>query len=250
MGKPFGEGDKNKAMARSKQRGINFFIDSQMTKQEKLKKLALERKTFCFDGFKKISEFQNGAFDVEDYVSPWSIGAHNFNADLMLIGQDWASSKWLSNPKNLNFSRLGQNPNLMTNKNLNEYLKYFGLNFSDTYATNAFVLVKEGNMSAKITPKFLYESIKKFLVPQIEIVKPKMIICLGAETYNALRKENGYPELKVGSGQEIAMPFMGADVYGVNHTGGHGTKNAGGKESARKQWQILAGHYQRLKSQL
>jgi len=42
---------------------------------------------------------------------------------------------------------------------------------------------------------------------------------------------------------------MVAYVYGANHTGGHGTKNAGGKESARKQWQILAGHYQSLKQE-
>lgn len=220
-----------------------------MTKKENLKKLALQRKSFCFDGFRKISEFQGGAFDIEDFVSPWSIGAHNFDADVMLIGQDWASSKWLSNPKNLSFAALGKDPNLMTNRNLDEYLNYFDLNFSDTYATNAFVFVKEGGMSAKIAKKFLRESIKKFLLPQIEIVKPKMIICLGAETYNAVRQENGYSEIKVSSGQETAMPFMGADVYGANHTGGHGTKNAGGKESARTQWQILAGHYQKLKIQ-
>jgi len=221
-----------------------------MTKKENLKKLALQRKSFCFDGFRKISEFQGGAFDIEDYVSPWSIGAHNFDADVMLIGQDWASSKWLSNPKNLNFAALGKDPNLMTNRNLDEYLSYFGLNFSDTYATNAFVFVKEGNMSAKIAKKFLRDSIKDFLLPQIDIVNPKMIICLGAETYNAVRRENSYSEIKVSSGQETAMPYMGADVYGANHTGGHGTKNAGGKESAQKQWQILAGHYQRLKNKL
>jgi len=220
-----------------------------MTKIENLKKLALQRKSFCFDGFRKISDFQGGAFDIEDYVSPWSIGAHNFDADVMLIGQDWASSKWLSNPKNLSFAALGKDPNLMTNRNLDEYLNYFCLNFSDTYATNAFVFVKEGGMSAKIAKKFLRESIKDFLLPQIEIVKPKMIICLGAETYNAVRQENGYSEIKVSSGQETAMPFMGADVYGANHTGGHGTKNAGGKESARKQWQILAGHYKSLKKE-
>jgi hypothetical protein len=136
----------------------------------------------------------------------------------MLVGQDWASSKWLSNPKNLIFSVLGQNPNLITNKNLKEYLKYFGLNFSDTYATNAFVFVKEGGMSTKIAQSLLRESIEKFLIPQIDIIKPKMIICLGAETYNAVRQVNNFPEVKVGSGQEAAMPFMGADVYGVNHT--------------------------------
>jgi hypothetical protein len=73
----------------------------------------------------------------------------------MLIGQDWASSKWLSNPKNLSFAALGKDPNLMTNRNLDEYLNYFGLNFSDTFATNAFVFVKEGNMSAKIAKKLL-----------------------------------------------------------------------------------------------
>ena len=87
-----------------------------MTEKEKLQKLALQRKSFCFDGFKKISDFQGGAFDIEDYVSPWSIGAHNFDADVMLIGQDWASSKWLSNPKNLNFAALGKEPNLMPSK--------------------------------------------------------------------------------------------------------------------------------------
>jgi len=184
-------------------------MNCQMTKRENLQKLSLQRKSFCFDGFREISEFQGGAFDIEDYVSPWSICAHNFDADVMLIVQDWASSKWLSNPKNLSFAALGKDPNLMTNRNLDEYLNYFDLNFSDTYATNAFVFVKEGNMSAKIAKKFLRESIKDFLLPQREIVKPKMIICLGAETYNAVRQENGYSEIKLSSGQANCFGIYG-----------------------------------------
>ena len=218
-----------------------------MNKVEQLKKLAKFSKTFCFEKYNNIADFQGGEFDHPDYVSPWSIGAHNINADLMLVGQDWASSKWLSDPKNLINAKLGRDPELPTNKNIDEYLKFFGLRFSDTYATNAFVYIKKGSMNAYIPKKILYESVRLFLLEQIKIIRPKMIICLGSDTLNTLRKVNDFKSTLIEQGHLNPMPLLGANTYGVYQPGGQGTANAGGKQKAEQQWKFLATEYKNLK---
>ena len=117
-----------------------------MSKQNLLRELAILRKSSVVEGCKNIHEFQNGAFDKEFHVSPWTNSAKNVDSDLMLLGQDWVGSDWLSDPNNLKYADIGMDPNIPTNKNIEKYLKFFDLKFKDIFATNAFVYVKAGIM--------------------------------------------------------------------------------------------------------
>lgn len=209
------------------------------TKRELITKLARKRKAHRFSNYANISDFQQGIYDLEDNVTPWTNGACNLKADLMIIGQDWASAEWLSNPVNKIYASIGRNPNLVTNKNLDKYINLFGLHFEDVYATNAFVFVKNGRMSARVPAKDFLQSIEDYLIPQIEIIHPKMVVCLGAQTFNALRKALGFRSIKVGEGHLNPISYKGIDIYGVYHTGGLGTAGAGGKTEALKQWEHL-----------
>lgn len=209
-------------------------------KKNKLRALAILRKSERIDGYANIKDFQNGIFDVAEHVSPWTNNACNVDTDLMIVGQDWASSDWLSNPANATYASLGRNPNLATNKNLEEYLNLFKLKFQDVYATNAFVHIKNGHMSRGIPSSIFLESVKKYLLPQIEIVSPKMVICLGSKTFNSVRKALGAQPITIAEGHLKPISFKHSNIFGVYHTGGLGTAGAGGKPQALKQWHHLA----------
>ena len=45
--------------------------------------------------------------------------------------------------------------------------------------TNAFPYLKPGGIVVKITDSIMSWSIKEFLIPQINIIKPKFVLCLG-----------------------------------------------------------------------
>jgi len=73
-------------------------------------------------------------------------------------------------------------------------------------------------MNASISQIDLIEAAKQFALPEIRIVNPKLVICLGLVTFNALRQASDlapcYP-------MELAMKIhsiLGAAVFGVRPT--------------------------------
>ena len=84
-------------------------------------------------------------------------------------------------------SHLGHDPNLLTNRRLVGWLRaYFGLELEETYGTNLFPFIKPGGMSAPIAPSLLKKAAARFALPQIKIVNPRVVICFGLATYNAI----------------------------------------------------------------
>jgi hypothetical protein len=188
-----------------------------------------------------LSKISNGRYDCE-FVSPWTKSACNLDADLMIIGQDWVSESFLLKHSDV-LRQLGYDPKLATNKNLQRLLlDQFGLSFSEIYATNVFIYVKAGGMSAPLPMRDLTDCARRFLLPQIEIVKPRMAICLGQRTFNSVRRALGLSALSL---NEAAQPtgntkYLETEIYGSPHLGARGTANAGGIKWIIPQWTALA----------
>jgi restriction system protein len=172
--------------------------------------------TDTLDGYScKYSQF--GDFDCEcDHVVPWTISACNVDADLMLIAQDWASEDFLNRLTDLQRQmqrELGQFPDLPTNKKIKDLLaEHMSLSFCETYATNAFALVKPGKMNARIPLRDLVRSAAAYALPQIAIVRPKIVLCLGSATFNAVRRvitNNGSEPLGKAKRKWIPSPMRG-----------------------------------------
>lgn len=211
-------------------------------KQKLLKNLAELRRLDKQDGmsriYKQVGDFHHGIYDTWGHVSPWSKSACNVNSKVMIVAQDWtseeAAKKTPTNPD------LGYSPELPTNKNLQNFLKdFFGLSFSDIYATNLFVFVKPGNLSARIPSKDLIYSAKNYTLEEIKIVQPKIVICLGAATYRSLCRAVDITPPVFKSSIDNPVPFGGSLIFGVPHTGALGTMNAGGVENVRAIWSKL-----------
>jgi restriction system protein len=222
-----------------------------MGKKEELAALLALRRLETHPTYISLSQYEDGFYDL-DFVSPWTAGAQNIDAALMIIGQDWISEKYLENrapEMRLTLKEMGQDPMLPTNKHLKKLLKeHFDLRFSDTYATNMSVFIKLGNMDADVPRKDLEDFARKFTLPLIRAVQPSMVLCLGERTFNALRRANNQPRMKW---SDACLPTAhtraeGAEVYGVPHTGSWGSKNAGGDVRMSEIWTSLAQRFQKL----
>ncbi|WP_213771971.1 hypothetical protein [Bradyrhizobium sp. dw_78] len=226
-----------------------------MEKNEALADLILLRKQDRNPKYHALSDFDDGFYDG-DWITPWTISACNLQADLMIVAQDWSSAetlkspKWNSSVQKEERKRCGHDANLPTNRTLKGLLKkHFDLEFADIYATNVFVFIKPGSISAAIPLEDLAYCAKTYTLPQIEIIRPRMVLCLGQTTFNAVQRAFGQRLSKL---SEVSLPNAhiehenGAEIYGVPHTGSWGTKNAGGPDKVHAIWARLGMRFAEL----
>ena len=113
------------------------------------------------------------------------------------------------------------------NKELQQLIQQtFGLKLADVYATNLFPFVKLGGMSGKIKQRDLVRAARIFAIPQIRIVQPALVICLGLDSYNALREAELMPAVKpISLAIETPFPIGESMVWCQAHTGSRGQNN-------------------------
>ena len=220
-------------------------------KRKELRKLAKRRPAHRLEHHACLADFHNGFYEC-NHVSPWSKSACNVDAEVMVIGQDWASSNVLEQEPNEDRRRFGQNCSSHTNTNLREFLGYMGLQFRETYATNVFPFIKWGAKDEDIRPfRDLVSCAEIFTLPQIEIVSPRMAICLGQKAFNAVRRAAG---LRPTEWSKARLPgphirISSAEIYGLPHPTWRGINQAGGKDAVGHRWSLLGQRLQLLREQ-
>jgi len=108
---------------------------------------------------------------------------------------------------------------------------HFNLDLADTYGTNLFPFIKAGSLSSAIPIRDLERAAREFALPQIEIVEPKVVICLGLRTFNALRRVLGTEPFKnVAAAIASPISFKRSRIWCQAHTGalGQNNRNRGG----------------------
>jgi uracil-DNA glycosylase len=224
-------------------------------KERRLKALAQNRRSDVPKGYRCVSSFWNGKYD-SDFVVPWTKSACNADADLMIIAQDWASKNKLKRAFNQEMADLGYDPRLETNKGLFECLdKYMHLKFGETYATNVFPFIKPGRMSAQIPRNDLKRAATDYALPQIKIVSPRMVICLGIGTFNAifaaLAENNGRGKtrrLSWGDYERMhsVTKYGQTEIYAVTHLGNLGKIRR--RDKIGSEWKKLARRLHELQT--
>lgn len=215
-------------------------------KNAALLKLAQKRKSDVWPGYRSLASFHHGVYEC-DYVSPYTKTAGDVDADVFLMLQDWSSSRMLEGAVCQDSVELGHSSAIYTNVNLKQLLKrHFGLFLAQTYGTNLFPFIKNGAMNAAIPQRDMVCAAKVYGIPQIEIVKPRIVVCFGVATFNALRIASSLE--KVSSVQQgMASPFeLGqAKVWLQAHTGrlGQNNRNRGGVDRVNDDWRAMADEY-------
>jgi uracil-DNA glycosylase len=210
-----------------------------VSKEEALVELARTRRSAHWGGYKCIGDYHGGAYECL-FVSPYTKGASNVDAQVMVMLQDWSSDLSLSGPLDQDSVEIGHAPHLATNKNLKRLLsETFDLTLAETYGTNLFPFIKLGRMSAKIPRSDLVRAAREFGIPQIKIVSPRLVICLGLAVFNALRETQGLTRLATLSlALESSFNVGASAVWCQAHTGtlGQNTRNRNDRQRASRDW--------------
>lgn len=210
-----------------------------MDKQDLLLALAQKRKTTIWPGYRRIGDYHGGAYEC-DFVSPYTKSAGNVDSEIFVLLQDWSSDESLSGSLDSDCVRYGLTRTLPTNKRLVELLRHhFGVELGDVYATNLFPFIKKGGISSSIPIGDFVRAAHEFALPQIEIVRPKLVICLGLNTFNAVRI--ACEHAPAGRMDEaIASPFTFGEsrVWCQAHTGARGQSNRG-RERVAEDWRKM-----------
>ncbi len=216
-------------------------------KTKALRRLATKRKRTRMKGYRTLGDYKGGRYDC-NYVSPWSKSAHNVNAKVMIVGHDWSSEEWMRGPVDKQSAERGYSDRFPTNRNLFDLLKrHFDLCFSDVYATNAFPFIKKGNSQGSISHRDLQWAVCKFLLPQIEIIQPVIVICLGKATFNAVRGACG--EAKISKLDDAIKKHFSRNpmIFAVAHTGSL-TTNLRGRRQIDRDWAALRRRFDKLRA--
>ena len=213
-----------------------------MDKHHQLVELARKRKRTRWDGYGCIGDYHGGIYEC-DFVSPYTKSAHNVDSDIMVILQDWSSDSAIGGPLDQDAMKYGYTPSLPTNKNLIRFLNaHFGVGLKDVYATNLFPFIKPGDLSHAIPRGDLVRAALEFALPQVKIVCPNLVVCLGGATFNAVRRACSYKDwLKMDSA--IESPFMvdRSRIWCQAHTGrlGQNNRNRGGVDRVSSDWKKM-----------
>ena len=202
----------------------------------------------CERNYKCIGDYHGGVYEC-DFVSPYTIGARNVDSELMILLQDWASDDVLRNDYLEATVTVGHDPSRGTNKRLKELLRHhFRLELNEVYATNVFPFIKRGRMNRSIAKRDLVRAAREFALPQIEIVGPRLAVCLGKAAFNAVAIASGRPPAKsLADAIEIASPFEigSTQVWCQAHTGQQGTnyRNRSEADQVATDWDRMAAVY-------
>lgn len=213
-----------------------------------LLQLARRRQSTRWLGYNSIGDYHGGVYEC-DFVSPYTRSAGNIDAEVMVLLQDWASDEVLRGPVLDERVRLGHDPARATNRRLRELLqRHFGLELERVYGTNLFPFIKMGSMNSAIRQMDLVRAAVEFGLPQVEIVGPRTVVCLGLATFNALAVAAGRRGARR-LDEAIGAPFLvgGAQVWCQAHTGQQGTnmRNRGGVDRVAGDWARMAEEHRR-----
>ena len=136
-----------------------------------------------------INIYKNYEFCI-NIPSIWTDWLNRLNSDIMIIGQDWGPYNDMKKLHNLlsedksNWNELIELEKSNTKKMLEKYIKESSNNeyyLDNIYITNAIMCARKGSLyrGNNINLKTSTLNCSEYLLKQIEIVKPKVILTLG-----------------------------------------------------------------------
>jgi len=236
-------------------------IETDIGKQKRYDRLVRARQEYdpTALGLVNPSRVDGGTYDAP-HMGPWTRWAHDLNADLMVIGQDWGDEAYFR--ANDGLDKL-TNP---TNKTLRVLLDGVGRQIpappqrdADTsdeesramcgiYLTNALLWLKSGGLSAPVSDSWFGDAAVPFLKEQIEIVRPRVIVALGQRAYDCvlraygLRPHKGPFRLAVEDRNGVALPLDGQStrLLAVYHCGTRIRNTLREMDEQMRDWQRVA----------
>ncbi len=126
--------------------------------------------------------------DYADFVSPIAARSHNYDADVMIVMQDWSHYDGVKD-NDRSGAKIGYNPKLKANIELDKRLESIGESRSSVYMTNAMVHLKHtATIDGAVSAPDMRRSIEKFTLREIDAVRPKVVLVVGSNASAQMRK--------------------------------------------------------------
>ena len=233
-----------------------------MTKEERYDDLvrcvkecgALNAKGECRDGLKKCCNSSKTGVQLIPYEpcdeinlwSYWQGGVNHLNAKILLVGQDWGSmdtekyeearivenivqKKKIEPNKYLSYVDGNTNP---TDKNLIKLFDSIGYDITkecpDLFFTNLALCYRADSKISGGFKTIWANNCGEFFKELVDIIKPKVILCLCRGTYEGVMKAlGGQAEMVKSYNDIIGKPSVvgGYNVFPLAHCGSMGTAN-------------------------
>jgi restriction system protein len=210
-----------------------------MSKHASLLALTRVRQDTRWQGYNCIGDYHDGVYEC-DHMSPYTKSAGNVDADVLILWQDWSCHERLSGPIDGDAVRSGLSPSLPTNQRLAHLLRtHLERELSDTYATTVFPFVKMGGLDSRIPAEDLAWAAGEYALPQIRIVSPQLVVCVGLETFNAVRVALERPRCtRIADAIENHFTFEDITIWCQAHPGALGQKhrNRDGVDRVSNDW--------------
>jgi hypothetical protein len=220
-------------------------------KKSEYSKLVAARKEFIFsDGLINPS---GTAYDTDE-IEPWAQWQNNLDAKILAIGQEFCDVDTFNKCRGT--VELPNDKEYPANTKLRGLFQLIGIDIGSPLApnvaapvflTNAVMGLKSGSMSANFKDKWLKESREMFLVPLINIIKPKLIITLGTKSLLSVSKIYGFTLNSLKSEVEGSPIEVDGDVtiFPVFHPGSLGLANRN-SELQKADWLKIGEFYKSL----
>lgn len=203
-------------------------------------------------------EWQAGnQINLWSYWQGYQIEDIDQGIDILLVGQDWGNP--VSNPKIMKLIRdiqTGDNNHTYadlatsaTDRNLKALFKIFKCDIDSSNPgkrilfTNYCLGYRTGSETGGMT-KSLMDMDEELFKNLVDAVKPKIIICLGKITYEAVTGTTANDYVKL---LKQGIPFQAnfkydkdVKAYGVAHCGARGVSNVGGIDAMYSAWKKIA----------
>ena len=148
-------------------------------------------------GLINASEVRGGTLDAAVQMGPWSGWLGDLHARVMIVGQDWGDRRAFE-------KQLGKNEPSATNRMLRELLASIGIDVpeagpgesSGVFLTNAVLCFRsEAGCQGPVQRQWFKNCGAQFLRPQIDLIKPKVVVCLGERAYEAVLEAYELPRV-------------------------------------------------------
>ncbi len=167
---------------------------AEASKEEAYRVLVQRRKAcrLC-SGMENPSDVSAGSFD-SDQIGPWTRWLGDLNAEVMLVGQEWGDRAAFLRQQGLD------SPNSATNRLLRELLASVGVEVPEAsdgtadvgvFLTNAALCLKDQGCQGPVRSDWFTNCGEHFLRPQIELVRPKVVITIGERAYRGVTHSFG-----------------------------------------------------------
>lgn len=228
-----------------------------MSKAERYTALVRARKAFdagAAHGLVNPATVEGGQYD-SDEVGPWTRWAGDLDADVMVVGQDWGDVRYFVKQRGFDLPR---NP---TNLALADLLAGVGRPLppvptapdpgapdanrtAGVFLTNASLWLKTGGLSAPVDASWFAESAAPFLLEQIAVVQPRVVVALGARAYHAILAAYDLPVapglFRVVVETPVGLALSGVPgaplLFGVYHCGARIRNTTRPLDQQRQDW--------------